>query len=185
MAIGGSDYLPMYVLAWCRMDALAAGAWVALAARGPGGLPALRPAARWAVMVGFAAVVGLAIKEGGTSARLDGIHTVGFSALALMGAGLLVVAGTSTNRLLCGRTLGTFAKYSYAMYLFHMPVRILLTRYGFTPETWLQQAGFDATTLLLARGHRRIALVGGLKDPQGDGTIPGRRTAGLAGRNRY
>ena len=41
-----------------------------------------------------------------------------------------------------------------------------------------EQAGFDATTLLLARGHRRIALVGGLKDPQGDGTIPGRRTAG-------
>ncbi len=41
-----------------------------------------------------------------------------------------------------------------------------------------EQAGFDATTLLLARGHRRIALVGGLKDPDGDDTIPGRRTAG-------
>lgn len=141
-ALGGSDYLPMYVLTWCRMDALAAGAWVALAARGPGGLAALRPAARWAVMVGFAAVVGIAIKEGGTSARLDGIHTVGFSALALMGAGLLVVAGTGTNGVLGGRTLGTFAKYSYAMYLFHTPVRILVTRYGFTPDTWLEQLEF-------------------------------------------
>jgi peptidoglycan/LPS O-acetylase OafA/YrhL len=161
MALGGSPYLPMYVLTWCRMDALAAGAWVALAARGPGGLPALRPAARWAVMIGFAATVGLAIKEGGTSARLDGIHTVGFSAIALMGAGLLVVAGTSKSPLLCGRTLGTFAKYSYAMYLFHMPVRIVITRYGFVPETWLQQLAFYgvATAATLAAGWASWHLI--------------------------
>ncbi|NND85075.1 MAG: substrate-binding domain-containing protein, partial [Acidimicrobiia bacterium] len=41
-----------------------------------------------------------------------------------------------------------------------------------------EQAGYDATSLLVNRGHRRIALVGGLKDPEGDDTIPGRRTAG-------
>jgi peptidoglycan/LPS O-acetylase OafA/YrhL len=59
------------------------------------------------------------------------MQTAGYSALAVFGASLVALAATARagevlHRLLTAPTLRAFGKYSYAIYLFHMPVCAVL-----------------------------------------------------------
>ena len=113
----------------CRMDALAVGAAIAIAVRGP-----LRDTiVHWAPWVFFpSAVVVIAICFlRRTTDHIDpAIATIGFSFIALGYGALLTLAlrqGTWLERVLSLGVLRIFGKYSYAMYLFDFPLTVFLS----------------------------------------------------------
>jgi peptidoglycan/LPS O-acetylase OafA/YrhL len=130
----------------CRLDGLAAGAWIALMIRGDSRFtisslvkPAklLGPLAAL-VMLG---IVGIAYAEGwrGGIGQSPGYVLVGYTALAIMFGALLVVAVAADRdsvlgRLFSGRVLTVFGKYSYAVYLLHFPVNLILKDFAFDPS---------------------------------------------------
>ena len=133
-----------YTLTPARMDALAIGAFVALAARsaGPSG-EGLRLYALPVAAVSGATVVLLGVLNGGFSPLDAWVRTAGFTAVAsLFGAGLVLSLGLAASsrphRLLSHPILRWLGHYSYAAYLFHVPVATLLARkadvIGDTPE---------------------------------------------------
>jgi len=105
-----------------RMDALAAGAWVAAAARGPGGLAALvRPASRAALAAG-AVVAALFVRARGLDRDDDPMETIGYTAVAVFWAGVVVLVvaappGTAAARALSAGSLRWLGRYSYGLYV--------------------------------------------------------------------
>ena len=127
--------LSVYVLMPTRMDALAAGAALALIARGDDGLKAL---GRWPVVV-FALFVVLAsfvyVWKKKISYLDPLIQTVGYSVLAAGFAALISVGLTSRRGSMVRRTLGSvpltvLGKYSYALYVFHHPIVLIMRNFG-------------------------------------------------------
>ena len=117
----------IYVLTPCRMDALAIGAWVALAVRSPGGLAKLLPTAK-AVTAGSGIVLLGAYAHHELYKHHPFMETIGYTCLGLFFAAVLVraVAGdlpAIAIRFLNGRTLVYLGQRSYALYIFH---RLLL-----------------------------------------------------------
>jgi peptidoglycan/LPS O-acetylase OafA/YrhL len=120
-----------YVLPFCRMDALAAGAIVALAVRHADDRARF---VRWARRVAPAALVAVLVvwyvedpMDNDTWTEPI-MQTAGYTMLALLFGALVALAATAgedewVSRLFAGRTLRTLGKYSYALYLFHVPVR--------------------------------------------------------------
>jgi peptidoglycan/LPS O-acetylase OafA/YrhL len=106
----------------CRIDSLAVGALVAILARGPGGLPALRAPARWIVPI---ALVGWIAFLPSTGGRVWGFsHFITYSAIALFCGGVMCMAlnappQTALARFLSAAPLRFFGKYSYGLYVFH------------------------------------------------------------------
>jgi len=127
--------LAAYVLTPCRMDALAAGAFLALAARGPGGLASIRrwtPAAGW---VSGALLAFLFVWQRGLDTERVAIHTLGFSLLAILSGVAIVVAlhaprESWPGKVVHDRRLVFFGRYSYALYVFHHPIALLLPSLG-------------------------------------------------------
>jgi len=113
----------------CRMDALAVGAAIAIAVRGP-----LRDKImKWAPAVFFpavASVIAICFLRRTVDHTDPAIATLGFSLIALAYGALLTLAlrkGTWLERLLSLGVLRTFGKYSYAMYLFDFPLTVFLS----------------------------------------------------------
>jgi peptidoglycan/LPS O-acetylase OafA/YrhL len=128
--------IAIYVLTPTRIDALAIGAWVALAARQPGGLIWLRRIGRPVSAVAGVAVLGFLV-SGRTFCWDPWIQVAGYTALALLAASALVAALTCSPKgwfyqVLTHPLLRSFGKYSYALYLFHLSLRALVrdTVYG-------------------------------------------------------
>ena len=115
-----------YVLAPARMDALAAGAALALVWRAPGGVSRYRRWAWPAVGTGCALFVFTANLH--SSGRMDGVPfaTLGYSSLALLFTALLTLAIESGRdqpaAFFARREMRFLGKYSYALYVFHLPV---------------------------------------------------------------
>lgn len=118
-----------YVLTPARMDALALGGLLAVIAREPGGLLGL---ARWARPVVFASLASLGLLflwRGGLRFGDRVVQTAGFTLLALLSGGILVIGVTSpaqsaAGRLLAHRFLRLLGRYSYALYVFHHPIML-------------------------------------------------------------
>ncbi len=116
-----------YVLTPSRMDALALGGLLALIAREAGGLTCL---ARWARLaaVSSAVFLGMIFVWRHGLAFLDTVvQTIGFTLLAILFGGILVIAvasppGTVARRLFAHRFLRFLGRYSYALYVFHHPI---------------------------------------------------------------
>jgi peptidoglycan/LPS O-acetylase OafA/YrhL len=127
----GAGPVAVLVLTPGRLDGLAVGALVAVAARGPGGLARLRawsgPAA-----LGAAAVLAAAVAAGGGFDPLrPAMQTAGYSAFVVLAGALLVRTLTATRASALARTLeraplAALGRYSYALYLFHLPVRAVI-----------------------------------------------------------
>jgi peptidoglycan/LPS O-acetylase OafA/YrhL len=115
-----------YTWTICRMDALAIGSLLALAAHGvPAGVARFRPAAPW-VLIGAAVAAGAMFVVHGTFAYVTpSIQVAGFTVNALASAALLVLAVTAGTSGWLGRAFGAtwlrfLGKYSYGTYVFHM-----------------------------------------------------------------
>ena len=139
-----------YVLTPARMDTLAAGSLVAvvLRQRGPEAVRLLGASMLWsgAFLIGAGTV--WSFTQGTTQflAPLDfGTEEFAYPGIALMFAALVAhivtAAPTATvPRLFTNRTLRTLGKYSYGLYLIHVPIRnvtrLLIERRGGLPSVW-------------------------------------------------
>lgn len=135
LLLAGTTHDANYMFTICRMDALALGAIAALLIRRPAtnarvvelGAPILSMAA-----VGMAALALVTHAYGKDDPTLQ---VAGYSLLALaFAAGILVLAareqsgrGTWLESLLAIAPLRAVGRYSYAMYVLHLPLVILLT----------------------------------------------------------
>jgi peptidoglycan/LPS O-acetylase OafA/YrhL len=121
---GGGNDVAADVLTPLRMDGLVLGSWLALAARSPGGLAWL---ARWATptLLAFGAA---AVAADFSGRRLFGLPSTAWAC----GCGaflILTVAAPRTSslgRFAQSNVLQFFGKYSYAMYVFQLPLIFLL-----------------------------------------------------------
>lgn len=122
LVAGGNDVAAI-VLTPLRMDGLLLGSWLALVARGEGGLDWLRRAA-WPALI---ACGGLAILADLLGRRLFGLPTACWAVLC--GAFLVLMLTTPKHSPLdqLGQSapLQFFGKYSYAIYVFQLPLIFL------------------------------------------------------------
>jgi peptidoglycan/LPS O-acetylase OafA/YrhL len=127
MALGaGGNPIDVYVLPHFRADALAIGALLAWLYR-RGDLQSFTRFAPWVAVSGLAVAIVLAIADG--TAWWWGAWTqrLGYSAFAAAAGGLVTAAVTRPAssawlRLLSAGWLRGFGKYSYCLYLIHLPV---------------------------------------------------------------
>lgn len=143
----GAHPIAVHLLTPCRIDALAVGAFIAAVSRGPGGFAMLCRYGQAAGVAAFALVTAAFVyrflsntgrpgEEGSASANLPEIQTVGLTLIAIAFGGVLVHVLAQTRstaevrpwvvRFFESSLLRAFGKYSYAMYLFHLPIRAVI-----------------------------------------------------------
>jgi peptidoglycan/LPS O-acetylase OafA/YrhL len=117
------DPLSAFILTPCRMDALAAGSWLALAMRGP---VDLKMFCRTGLIVFAASAAILIAMYAPTDHLLDldpWVQTFGFTLLAAASTGLIAVTVADPASWLCQclsiSPLRWLGKYSYAIYVLH------------------------------------------------------------------
>jgi peptidoglycan/LPS O-acetylase OafA/YrhL len=127
-----------FVLTFARMDCLALGALVALAARSERGLRSLVTPAKYVGGGALALVALYMIGTGGLAWEHAEVRVVGFTVLAGLFASLLVLGMTAPERnwlrlAFDNSLLRTFGKYSYAMYVVHGPANVIVKQWVFDP----------------------------------------------------
>ncbi len=154
-ATGGQPPEVNFLSTLTRADALAAGAVLALLFRGP----SPRKLERWLPWLTWG-LIGLAFWFLMVGGRMPAWHewapaqqAVGYTVVAVAAA--CVVAWTSLrggdsvfNRFLKSSPLRMCGTYSYAMYVFHMPVDTWLRNRELHPEAWSPWAGSSTLSLL-------------------------------------
>jgi peptidoglycan/LPS O-acetylase OafA/YrhL len=114
-----------------RMDALLCGALGAIVFRGVQGLNVLRKWLPWVTclaLLPFAIVAGILRVLHGAGGELFFVETIGFSLLALGFSCFIVYAAVTDGaaklmqRVLRSRILTDFGKYSYGIYVYHVPI---------------------------------------------------------------
>jgi peptidoglycan/LPS O-acetylase OafA/YrhL len=146
--------LAPYVLMPARMDALALGALLALAAR-DAELWAL--ARRWAPAAGGAAglaLVAIGFWNGTLDTESLPMQTIGFTLTATLSGALLVaaVAGTVQShirRFLGSRPLRFLGHYSYGLYVFHNLIVFRIAQHVFSADQFPHLAGSQLPGQLL------------------------------------
>jgi len=136
----GIDETAVYVLLPTRMDTLAAGAFLALLIRGERGASVL---GRWPLVVFLACVVPLLVhfaRAGVVGYYLPMERTVGYTLFAGACASLIALTLQASprawlRRAFSGRTLGFFGKYSYGLYVVHVPIVFFMGDFGFRAES--------------------------------------------------
>ncbi|MEA3212040.1 MAG: hypothetical protein QOE70_5097 [Chthoniobacter sp.] len=155
-------FVVAFTLTPCRFDALAIGGLAALLVRGSAGVAGLQPYARKLLLVTLPLVAALLLCFDRSSATM---MVPGYTLLAVFFAACLlwaIGAGATTQAVLGGRLLGTFGKYSYALYVFHYilvgPFEKLFPRAALTRITGSALAGAFAHALLCTLASLLLAL---------------------------
>jgi peptidoglycan/LPS O-acetylase OafA/YrhL len=156
------------VLTPFRLDALCIGAWLALAARGPGGLHDLAQRAKAGLIVASAGVLSTSLwhtvsgGEGTVSEAIRGLF------LALFFGCLIVLVSSAQGpvplkSMLRLRALQLLGKYSYGLYVFHGILAFYLGRHGtlayFTRLTGSQTVGLFLQALLASLLSTVVAVL--------------------------
>jgi peptidoglycan/LPS O-acetylase OafA/YrhL len=125
----------VYSLTLSRLDALAIGSLVALFLRGGSDVASARSLriGKGLVFAGAIALGAIALERRGLDSEDSVVQTAGFSALAVLSAGLVLwaVVGSPESgyvRFLCLRPLRFVGRYSYGMYLYRGAMSPLFTR---------------------------------------------------------
>jgi peptidoglycan/LPS O-acetylase OafA/YrhL len=138
LTASGTHWFALYVWTPTRADSLAAGALVALLMRLPDGERLARRLAKYGAPIGLLAV--LIISGGFDPTRHPWLRVFLYTALAVLFASLLFWSIDATS--LAGvpkrfyelRALRTIGRYSYGIYIFHLPLMYLtmtaFARYG-------------------------------------------------------
>lgn len=113
-----------YFFTLCRIDDLAAGAFVAAMAREKGGLDRLAACAPMAAILALWALLGTGIQLRHFFQLNGTVEIQAYSAFSLLYASLVVFALTANSRgwfrwLMRNAFLRSYGKYSYAIYIFH------------------------------------------------------------------
>jgi peptidoglycan/LPS O-acetylase OafA/YrhL len=132
--------LSIYVLTWFRLDGLAIGALLALAQR-RGLLPLLD---RWmplVVIAGVAGIIACTILGGHAWWWNRRMQQYGYSLIAITAGAMLVSAinrpaDSAWPQMLSAGWLRAFGKYSYGLYLIHLPVMRVVHAYVLNPEEY-------------------------------------------------
>jgi peptidoglycan/LPS O-acetylase OafA/YrhL len=145
MTVAGMSPIAIYVLTPARLDVLAAGAFVALVVAGDGGGRSLYPA-KWIWLVTGAMWLGLMLWRGSADNMDPAIQTIGLSLVAMNLAALLAVVLNLSpshwiSRMFSVGFLRSFGKYSYAIYLAHLPLSALLRDSLYGPNQFLAISG--------------------------------------------
>jgi len=141
LVLSGAPPIRSALFTPARMDGLVMGAWVALMARGGGGVSALVPAARRVAVAAGVSTALLVLALGPDSPHAGVFHAVYTTPLAATFAAVLVLAvggpeSSWLRRGLRSRFLTTFGAYSYALYLFHNPVQAFCRDRVFPPASF-------------------------------------------------
>jgi peptidoglycan/LPS O-acetylase OafA/YrhL len=144
-AAGDASVIEIHVQTQYRADTLAAGAWLAWRSRQPGAAEVFR-FAPWAVLLGIAGVVGLTWWDGHPVWDTWGKQSLGFSFLALAASGALLCVHARPARSWWVRAfsagwLRSIGRYSYCLYLIHLPVMWTMKYLVFDPTRMPRLAG--------------------------------------------
>lgn len=163
-----------YTLLPARLDGLALGALIALVLRTNISVREVRRGGVWLSIAGVGGLVALSIfgaLHGVTSLlpALDyDVQVIGYSLIALAFGGLLLLTLTSPEhsrlqRLLATPFLQSLGKYSYALYLFHVPLRNLVRErirdVGGLPKLWGSELPAQIVLFVAAIGITWCAAV--------------------------
>jgi len=156
----GTPPRAVYTLMPTHWGGLVLGAFLAASLRTDVPVDKLR---RWFFrlsVAGALALLPIFVLQGGLTYLQRSMHLVGFSAVAIISAWVVLLAATSpadsrTARVLGSRTLRFFGKYSYALYIFHPVVITMLAEAGWTDESLRPVAGM----LLPAATVRAVAVL--------------------------
>jgi len=129
----GVPHAAIHTLLFTRMDSLALGALLASLAREPEGLARIRPLAAKLLAPSAMVVVGLGLVFHSVSRHGMVMLTAGFTLLAIFFGSLLVLVVTAgkqsaTAWFFESPPMRFFGKYSYAIYLYHFPLRPFVER---------------------------------------------------------
>jgi peptidoglycan/LPS O-acetylase OafA/YrhL len=150
----GAHSVDVYVLPQYRADTLALGGLLAWLVR-RGWLHAMATAAPWILLAALTGAVLCALRDGTAFWWGSSTQRFGYSLFALSGAALIIAAltrppHTRIPALLSAGWLRAFGKYSYCMYLIHLPVsrviqEFVISREGFPVvfgALWPAQLGY-------------------------------------------
>jgi len=110
------NYQAATTLTPCRMDSLAIGALLALAVRGPGGVRAILPAMKWAIIVSGIVLVASIVSNKSFHELVFTVWAVFFGSMIYFS--VATPASSVLGRIGHSRILGFFGKYSYGMYVY-------------------------------------------------------------------
>jgi len=124
MIVIWSRPLGPYFLTFCRIDSLAVGGLMAVLTRQAQGLADAKRKAQVMAIVGTLAMVLLGLRTGRIAAADRLIQMIGFSALGIAFAGMIVLVsiterGRFWSRVWTNPLLGTLGRYSYGIYVYH------------------------------------------------------------------
>jgi peptidoglycan/LPS O-acetylase OafA/YrhL len=152
------DLQTVYFLTPGRVDGLALGGAIALMARGAGGQARLRRMAPAVLTGALAVLAGAAWHPSGFNPGGGYMVSVGYTALAFFFGAVLVLAvdgrASLLARLLSGRVLRFFGRYSYGLYVVHVPLIALGALAGVSPN------GFAGTRWELAGLAGYVVMMG-------------------------
>ena len=129
-----SDIYAACMFSACRMDGFAIGGLAAILCRQSAAIASLLPTARWTALVAFAVL-------GASLARHDGLEwgsgfmlSAGLTLLALFFASCILVQihgdrRMKSHRLLTAAPLRFFGKYSYGLYVLHIPIQLVVNHW--------------------------------------------------------
>jgi peptidoglycan/LPS O-acetylase OafA/YrhL len=146
MVFSATHPITILVLTITRIDTIAVGAFAALVIRGNLELQRISNFSKivWGISAVF--LLGIFYFRGGFKNTDPIVQTIGFSVLCLNFASIIIIALTTKPdgtffRCFSNKNIVALGKYSYAIYLFHMPIRALIRDTVYGPNQFIMLFG--------------------------------------------